>query len=93
MNTVSNTSTTSDLIASVVAGHAINSKNSSNKKINTSVGVSNHNNNNNDRAANINDNGNVLKIVKPIAPAKPIIGKNGNLFFGAKLKFSLFHIC
>lgn len=75
MNTVSNTSTTSDLIASVVAGHAINNKNNSNKKINSSAGVSN-NNNNNDRAANINENGNALKIVKPIAPAKPN-GKNG----------------
>lgn len=75
MNTVSNTSTTSDLIASVVAGHAISNKNNSNKKINSSVGVSN-NNNNNDRAANINENGSALKHVKPIAPAKPI-GKNG----------------
>lgn len=79
MNTVSNTSTTSDLIASVVAGHAISNKNNSNKKINGSVGVSNNNNNNNnnnDRAAHINENGNALKIVKPIAPAKPN-GKNG----------------
>lgn len=76
MNTVSNTSTTSDLIASVVAGHAINNKNNnSNKKINSSVAVSNNNNNN--RAANINENGSPLKIVKPLAPAKPN-GRNGN---------------
>lgn len=88
MNTVNNTSTTSDLIASVVAGHAINNKNNSNKKINGSVGVSNNNNNNNnnDRAAHINENGNALKIVKPIAPAKPI-GKNGN--FGIKKLFRM----
>lgn len=72
----SNTSTTSDLIASVVAGHKINNKNNSNRKISSNiVGVSNNNNNNNnnDNAANINENGSALK--KP-APPKPII-KNG----------------
>lgn len=95
MNTVSNTSTTSDLIASVVAGHAINSKNNSNKKINSSGGVSNNinsnnNNNNHDRAANINENGSALKIVKPIAPAKPI-GKHGK--FWQDFSLNHFNFC
>lgn len=84
MNT-SNTSTTSDLIASVVAGHKINNKtNSSNKKISSSVGVSN-NNNNNEPTTNINENGNALKIAKPI-PAKPN-GKNGNFKHIKKMNF------
>lgn len=71
----SNTSTTSDLIASVVAGHKINNKNcnNSNKKISSSIGVSNNNNNNNENATNIHENGSALK--KP-APPKPI-SKNG----------------
>lgn len=82
MNT-SNTSTTSDLIASVVAGHKINNKpNNSNRKISSSVVVSNHNNNNhnnhnnNDRSSNIIENGSALKIANP-TPAKAN-GKNGN---------------